>query len=196
MRQKDPTNVQAFVGHPLRIAKQVLTTMAAASQPEFLSERRDLVHFLLDRESVATEGQFQLAMYLCPTATGRSTGLAFAQKNNEAPHRLVEFALPPFGYVLTVSGQPLDSRPIDISRFTLCSYATEERIDLASIPILPTHLALPGDYRSADEIRRDVIENILIEQDHPNAASEAVRIMEQGEGQRFFEIHGEDWDKL
>lgn len=196
MREKDPPNVPVFVGYPLRIAKQVLSTMVAASQPALTAERPDLAPFLVNRDAVAQPGQFELSAYLCPTATGRSTGLAFAQRDGVSPHWLVEFALPPFGYVLTVRGNPLDPRPADIASFTLASYDDRQAIALPSIPVLPTILALPGDYRSADEIRCDVIENILRENNRPNASAEAHQIMERGEGESFFAMHGEDWNQL
>jgi hypothetical protein len=106
---------------------------------------------------------------------------------------LIEFALRPFGYVLTLCGEPLDPRPVSISWFGGCEYDERRTVDLPQIPVLPTHEVLPGDYRTKDEIRCDVIMNILKEHGHPAPKTEASRIMAAGEGPAFFTRHGEDW---
>lgn len=194
MRQRPIPNVPMHTGYPLRIAKQVVSTMIASSSTDLTANRPDLQPFVLDKDATAPAGSIQLSTYLCPTSTGRSTGLAFAMMLGDGePHWLVEFALPPFGYVLTVSGKPLDSRPIDISWFTACKYDEKRPIDLDHIPVLPTHEPFPGDYRSKDEIRRDFIINTLTGEDDPSPESEADRILKAGEGPAFMKARGEEW---
>lgn len=114
-------------------------------------------------------------------------------KVGEEPHWLVEFALPPFGYVLTVAGKPLDSRPVDISWFTACAYDEKRPVNLDHIPVLPTHEPFPGDYRTRDEIRRDFIVNTLEAEGHSSPEAEADRIMASGEGPEFIRARGEEW---
>ncbi len=101
-------------------------------------------------------------------------------------------SLPPFGYVLTVSGEPLDDRPVDISWFTTCGYDEKRAVDLPHLPVLPTQ-PFPGDYRSKDEIRHDFIINTLEGDGHPHPEEEARRIIESGEGPTFMEAQGEEW---
>jgi len=185
--------VPMYTGYPLRIAKQVVSTMIASSSKDLTTTRPDLATFVLEKEATVPPGSIRLSTYLCPTSTGRSTGLAFAMKVGEEPHWLVEFALPPFGYVLTVDGQPLDTRPIDISWFTACRYDEKRPVDLDHIPVLPTHEPFPGDYRSKDEIRRDYIINTLTAEAHASPESEASRIMAAGEGPEFMAARGEEW---
>ena len=110
-----------------------------------------------------------------------------------AHHVLVEFALPPFGYVLTLSGEPLDARPVDISWFLTRAVDDMQAIMLDQLPVLPTHLAYPGDYRSRNEIRRDFIENTLTAEGHASPADEARRMMQDGEGPAFFKARGKPW---
>lgn len=196
MRQKEPPIVPAYRGHPTRIAKQVVSTMIASAQDGFADRNPNLRDFVLDPHRTISSHELPLTTYLCPTRTGRSTGVAFAlnmAKPESEPHVLIEFALRPFGYVLTLSGEPLDPRPVSISWFGSCAYDEQRVVDLPHITILPTHEALPGDYRSKDGIRRDVIINVLTEQDHPKPDLEAARIMASGEGPDFFSKHGVDW---
>ncbi len=167
--------------------------MIAASSPELTANRPDLAPFILDKQATAPAGSIKLGTYLCPTSTGRSTGLAFAMQNGGQAHWLVEFALPPFGYVLTVAGQPLDDRPVDISWFTACGFDEKQPVDLDHIPILPTHLPFPGDYRSRDEIRRDFIINTLTAEGHSAPEAETDRILASGEGPSFCSARGEEW---
>jgi hypothetical protein len=57
-------------------------------------------------------------------------------------------------------------------------------------------MPFPGDYRSRNEIRRDFIQNTLEAEGHPEAAKEAIRIMDSGEGPSFVEARGESWDRV
>lgn len=195
LHDESPAMVPAYQGFPARIAKQVISTMIAASQEGFADSNPHLRAFVLDRNRTLPADELSLATYLCPTRTGRSTGVAVAMKLQPPtePHVLIEFALRPFGYVLTLSGEPLDPRPQSISWFAACGYEEKRIVNLPQIPVLPTHEAIPGDYRTKYEIRRDVVTNILIEQDHPAPQDEAARIMASGEGPEFFDKHGEDW---
>jgi hypothetical protein len=193
----EPTMVPVYTGFPARIGKQVLSTMLAASQLELGDDYARLRELVLDRNTVATPGEIDLAMYLSPASAGRSTGIAGVGKRQPdgsvTAHKLVEVASPPFGYVLSLAGGRADPRPIDISWFLTCRYDEERTIDLEHIPVLATYLPFPADYRTRNEIRRDWIENTLGRQNHPTPRDEAERIMAAGEGADFMRDHGGDW---
>ena len=194
LRHRAGTAPPRFVGYPLRIAKQVITTMLVASAPALGNVRPDLIDYVLDRESCQPRAPIRLAGFVCPTASGRTTGLcSLASLTDGHLHRCAEFALPPFGYVLTLDGEPLDDRPVDIAWFSRCTYDERCSIDLSQFPWLPTHEPFPGDYRSKFEIRRDTIENVLIEEGHPSPHERADEIMREGGGELFHRLHGETW---
>jgi hypothetical protein len=196
MRKPKPSLVPLYDGFPVRIAKQVVSTMIASASEGFAAANPHLRNFVLDRHRTLSPDELRLTTYLCPTRTGRSTGVAAVMnlmQEESDPHVLIEFALQPFGYVLTLGGEPLDTRPVSIAWFASCRYGEGRVVDLPHIPILPTHEAIPCDYRTRYEIRRDVIVNILMEQHHPTPHEEAVQIMESGKGPEFFAVHGEDW---
>lgn len=187
------TQIEAYSGYLVRITKQVISTMIAASADALTTARPDLAEFVLNPQSRASAGAIRLGMFLCPTPTGRTTGVAKAMKVGQPPHLLVEFAMPPFGYVLTLAGEPYDSRPVDISGFTELGFEERRVAELPFIPVLPTHEPFPGDYRSKNEIRRDFITNVLTERGSPDPVGEAMRILESGQGPSFLEAEGEDW---
>lgn len=193
LREQSSALLPAYEGYPARIAKQVVSTLIASAQDGFADAHPQLRAFVMNRDMKLGPHQIRLATYLCPTKTGRSTGVAFAMKPGVPRHVLAEFALVPFGYVLTLEGEPLDPRPVDISWFCDCEYDERRPIVLLSIPALPTHEAFPGDYRTKDEIRRDVIENVLTAEQHPEPRGEANRIMAAGEGPAYFQSCGEEW---
>jgi hypothetical protein len=196
MRKPIPSPFPAYEGRPARIAKQVVSSMIATAHQGFADHRPELRDFVLDPHRTLTPDELRLTAYLCPTRTGRSTGVSSVMRLNEEdsePHVLIEFALQPFGYVLTLGGQPFDARPVSIAWFGGCGYDERRVVDVPHIPILPTHEALPCDYRTAYEIRRDVVTNILIGQSHPTPRDEAERIMAAGRGPEVFAAHGEDW---
>jgi hypothetical protein len=68
------------------------------------------------------------------------------------------------------------------------------QVDVSGMPLLQTLEPFPGDYRTKNEIRRDIARNILEEERHDNAAAEAERLMASGEARAFLESHAEEWD--
>jgi len=62
----------------------------------------------------------------------------------------------PFGYVLTINSLPPDRRLKDITYFAMFGYLEFSNVNL-QLPVLPINLAVPGDYRSKDEIYADLV---------------------------------------
>jgi hypothetical protein len=196
MQKPEPSPVPAYKGRPARIAKQVVSTMIASAYEGFAADNPHLRDFVLDPHRTLSADELRLTSYLCSTRTGRNTGVAKMWNllaPGSAPHVLMEFALQPFGYALTLSGEPFDATPVSIAWFGGCGFDEQRVVALPQIPVLPTHEAIPCDYRTAYEIRRDVVAAILTEHDHPTPQEEAERIMAAGKGPEVFAAHGEDW---
>lgn len=64
---------------------------------------------------------------------------------------LSEISYPPFGYVLTIDSEPPDNRLYEITHFSTYGYQ-DFKIMTLKLPVLPTHLGYPGDYRNKDDI--------------------------------------------
>ncbi len=65
-----------------------------------------------------------------------------------------EITFPPFGYVMTTGTNLPDERLVEITHFARYSYNDFTVLTLR-LPVLPTYIAIPGDYRSKDEVFRD-----------------------------------------
>jgi hypothetical protein len=183
-----------YLGYPARIAKQIVSTMIASAGSSFADRQPRLRQFVLEPEFVLGEDELNLSVYLCTTLTGRSTGVASMWTPGGGMHVVAEVALPPFGYLLTLTDTVVDARPLRISWFATVGYDEQREIRLNNLPLLPVHEGFPADYRSKDEIRRDIIVNILEEQGHDDARAEADRMMACGLARQFLQDHGEDWD--
>jgi hypothetical protein len=60
----------------------------------------------------------------------------------------------PYGYVLTLDSHPPDRRLIEITHFARYRYRDFVVTGL-KLPVLPTHLYFPGDYRTREQILAD-----------------------------------------
>ncbi|MCD6308131.1 MAG: hypothetical protein J7M24_03960, partial [Candidatus Latescibacteria bacterium] len=58
--------------------------------------------------------------------------------------------------------EPPDDRLYEITHFSRFSY-NDFRVVNLKIPVLPTHLAIPADYRAKEEINRDYKRNLEFE---------------------------------
>lgn len=76
--------------------------------------------------------------------------------------QVTEMSHPPFGYVVAVDGTHRDSRLYEITHFQRYEYDEFEVAPL-HLPILPTHLPIPLDYRSASEINEQAARSVRLD---------------------------------
>ena len=62
-----------------------------------------------------------------------------------------EINYPPFGYLMTIDSESPDKRLFEITHFANYNY-NEFKVMTLKLPVLPTHLGYPGDYRTEKEI--------------------------------------------
>jgi hypothetical protein len=163
-----PSFLYASEVSPLRIVKQVLVMFCSVSGPDFTSCNPTIRQFLLDRERRYLDPKFAVYVYYCAQGVVRMWGPSAILSFDSSAERLrkkslmAEIVFPPYGYVLTIDSQPPDLRLTDISYFAGCGF--DDRIIFGrNLCVLPTHLALPGDYRTEQEIWRDYWRNRALE---------------------------------
>jgi len=66
-----------------------------------------------------------------------------------------EIVFPQLGYMMTIDSRPPDDRLFEITHFARFDYSQFEVMELR-LPVLPTHLWIPGDYRTREEILEQV----------------------------------------
>jgi hypothetical protein len=67
------------------------------------------------------------------------------------PIMISEITYPPYGYVMTIDSEKPDPRLFEITSFAGFNY-NEFKVMTLKLPVLPTHLVFPGDYRTKQEI--------------------------------------------
>lgn len=147
-----PALVYAVRVYPLRVIKQVATMFFSVVHDRFQQYVPDMVRFLLNKEERGVPDGFRFFAYY-NTMDGRNR-IRYAEPivtmdvEKGVTSFFAEITFPPFGYVMVLDGTaPPDARPVDITHFGRYSYHCATDIELP-LPVLPTHLRMPGDYRS------------------------------------------------
>jgi hypothetical protein len=146
---------------PLRFLKQIVTMFFSACGPGLQEHNPDLVRFVLNRETRILPPKFQFYAYLHhPESSAlRQSGLTGVTRGSGNIYVFAEIAFPPFGLIMSVDGdRPIDRRLCNITR--LCEYGYRAwDIVYLKMPVLHVTSLLPGDFRTVDEVKRDVAMN-------------------------------------
>lgn len=143
---------------PLRVLKQILTMCFSVNPPKWRQKFPDLEAFVCDRDRRWLAPRYRIFVYYNVEGLLRRVGFGMAMVNlNKGPDvvQVTEISHPPFGYVLTVDGTKPDARLFEITHFQRYAYDEMEVAPLYP-EVLPTHLGMPLDYRTRDEINQQV----------------------------------------
>ncbi len=139
---------------PLPILKQIVTMFFSVNGDTFGQANPELVRFVLDRERKYLSPEYRFFVYYNITGRFRFTGIVGQMNVLESPANptvMSEITYPPFGYVMTFNSKPPDERLYEITHFA--RYDIKEfQVMTLRLPVLPTYLAYPGDYRTKEEI--------------------------------------------
>ncbi len=157
-----------FEIRPLPVIKQ-LCVMAIAMAPESsLTYHEEIRAFVLNHESQCLPSKYRLYAYLNVDGGPRfESGMVVASfAPGTAMYIDAEVALPPTGIVVTSSRAgrnkvpPRNAPLCDITWFSEFSYNALARVNL-SLAKLATHTPFPLDYRSPEEIERELLQGIV-----------------------------------
>lgn len=140
---------------PLRVLKQIYTMCFSTNTPRWRNNHPELEAFVLNRERQWLNPRYRVFVYYNFEGTYRRIGNQMAMVNlYKGPDviQVIEISHPPFGYVVTTNGTCPDQRLYEITHFRRYTY---DEIEVAPLylPVLPTHLPIPLDYRTREEIR-------------------------------------------
>lgn len=149
--------------YPLRVLKQIVTMFFSVNASAFADKYPELVRFVLNRTQMYLNPRFQIATYFAAEGGTRHLPVMrqFDIYNRRASY-YSEITFYPLGYVLTVDSPPWDARWCDISHFARYEYDEQRKLPLA-LPLLPTHLPIPGDYRAMEQIEEQRLRSIEAE---------------------------------
>ena len=160
----EPSLYYQFSIFPLRVIKQIICMFFSANGPKFHDAHPDLVKFVLNKDDKYIKQEIRIYTYFSLGGISRQSGIAGLLNLNKRCHHLFsEIGFFPLGYVMTIESEVPDNRPVDISFFANYSYNDFKEISLR-IPVLPLSTYFPGDYRTREDVMKDVAKNLLEEQ--------------------------------
>lgn len=151
-----PTLYYPYRIYPLSVIKQIATMFVSVNGPEFRKKNDALVRFILNPTANYLPPDYKFFVYYNIEGMLRRWNVAgIINWNNTFTSSkfamISEITHPPFGYVMTLDSPPPDRRLHPITHFARYFYNEIADIQLR-LTTLPTHLALPGDYRTLPEI--------------------------------------------
>ncbi len=161
-----PSLIYLHYVFPLRIIKQIVTMMFSVNGDHFRLKNPDLVRFVLNREARYLPPQYRFFVYYNIGGVNRSIGISglFNIKTRRMSI-MSEITFPPFGYVMTLDTEPPDRRLFEITHFARYDY-NDLVVAPLHLPVLPTHLSFPGDYRTMEQIDQEYAESLAYERGH------------------------------
>ncbi|MGH7228400.1 MAG: hypothetical protein ACREIH_04220 [Nitrospiraceae bacterium] len=140
---------------PLPVIKQIITMFFSVNGEKFRSAQPGLVRFVLNREARGFDPRFRVFAYYTLSGKTRAVGVCAALDVSRGRTTIMsEVSFPPFGYMVTFDSETPDGRLFEITHFAHYGYS-ERTSQTLRLRLLPTHTALPGDYRTRDQIYRD-----------------------------------------
>ncbi|MCL4270643.1 MAG: hypothetical protein KJZ72_13910 [Anaerolineales bacterium] len=147
--------------YPLPVIKQIVAMFFSINSLDFRKANPDLVDFVLNKDKLYLSPKYRIFVYYNIEGNFRTTGVTAAMNivKGKKISLLTELSYPPFGYIMTFDSEPSDNRVFEITHFARYSYGTWTPMEL-KLPILPTYLGIPGDYRTKEEIVEETKRNI------------------------------------
>jgi hypothetical protein len=149
-----PTLIYLNYLFPLRIIKQIITMFFSVNGSEFGDANPELVKFVLNREQYNLSPKYRFFVYYNISGRFRFVGAsAKVDSHTREIITLSEINFPPYGYVMTFGSAPPESRLFEITYFSKYRYK-DHVVKAMKLPVLPTHMWFPGDYRTKEEIEK------------------------------------------
>lgn len=141
---------------PGRIAKQVLCMFASACGPGLFSAERALTRYVLNRDARGIPDKYRLYCFIMAgdSSSARQSGVT-GLFSGRTSHIFSEISFPPFGYILAIASEPVDSGLTDITGFTHSGFSEFRSIHLR-LPVREVNSYFPGDFRTRDEWRHAI----------------------------------------
>ncbi len=131
---------------PMNIIKQVFTMFLALDRMGYLKSYKDLVEFVLNRNSTQIPKKFNVYMFSTLSSTKRMIGYTFCASPNIGNGGWSEINFPPFGFILTDGCKPPKECMVDITEFGLNPLDKKIAVDI-STPYLEVESPIIGIYK-------------------------------------------------
>lgn len=134
-----------FKINPLNVIKQILTMFMSADKSGHLQSQKDLVSYLLEKESKKLPERYQVYLYYTLSPKKRMVGYSIVWDPVLGAQKWSEINFQPFGYLLTEDSKPAHKYMCNISRFSQIDFGKTVELDLSAI-YLPIENVAIGQY--------------------------------------------------
>jgi hypothetical protein len=153
----EPCLIYFFYLYPLRILKQIVAMFFSVNGPEFADANPELVKFVLNREYKYLSPKYRFFVYYNISNRLRCCGISgMVDINTGKICVFSEMNYFPYGFVMSFESPPPDKKLFEITAFARYRYNEFKFIGF-KLPVLPTHLWFPGDYRTKEQILKNRI---------------------------------------
>lgn len=117
---------------PLNVIKQILVMFMSADKSGYLQSQRDLVEFLLNKESIGVPERYGIHLYSNLSAKKRMIGYTTVRNSKLGFQKWSEINFQPFGYLLTDDSKPAHAHMLNITNFGNTNYGQELSVGIST----------------------------------------------------------------
>lgn len=143
--------------YPLRVIKQIIVMFFAINGEDFGKRHSDLIPFILNQDQFPIPPQYNVYAYYKLDSNLRYLPESYIGNFSDGPNPIMvtEIGFPPFGFVLSDStnSQKIDKRLKKITHFSYFPIHEKKDFYDLKLPLLPTVINIPGDYRTETQIQ-------------------------------------------
>ena len=140
--------------YPLKIIKQIVAMFLSLNHHEVSSSYPSLKNYILHKESNLLDPAIRIFAYY--NIEGNVRYIAnniIGHLNDSTSYHVSEITFPPVGLVMSMGTGKPEKELTEITWFN--SYKYDQMINYSQLfKLLPTHLGVPCDYRTEEEIRK------------------------------------------
>jgi hypothetical protein len=127
---------------------------------DFQSIHTGLVKYVLNPQNDYFESDVRIYLFYNTSQVLCKSGISATMNLSGKGNVFSELAYPSFGYVMTFDKKIPDNRLVDITFFK--NYKYNQWLDIPlKMFVLPVYTRMPGDYRSEEEVKKTIEENLL-----------------------------------
>lgn len=130
---------------PLNVLKQIVTMFMSADKSGHLQSQKDLVDYILNKDSQLLPDRYKVFIYSTLSSTKRFLGYSSVYDPQLGIQNWSEINFQPFGYLLAEESGPAHKDMVEISIFNRFKYNEQKEVFLIT-PYLNVVSPIIGDY--------------------------------------------------
>lgn len=117
---------------PLNVIKQIIAMFLSADKSGHLRSQKDLVEFVMDKETVGLPDRYKVYLYSTLSPKKRMMGYSVVYAGELGVQKWSEINFQPFGYLLAEESTPAHEHQLDISGFGNFKYDQKASLEITT----------------------------------------------------------------